>query len=131
MGSGIGVCSSALLTESDTIADRLTAAEEMMQRIYELPLDLAKQCIQVEKDAADLFQATQTLQLKGARGAALNTIVTQIPQLQRSLDEVPDTFYKSDQETLLAANNLLPTVHVFEVLNRIRPCAGAIPAPGA
>lgn len=116
--------SAELHDESKVIAGRLTAAEELMQRIYELPLDLARQCIQAEKDAAELFQATQTLQMKGARGAALNTLASQIPQLKRLLDDIPEDFYQIDQETLLAANNLLPTIRVFEALNSIRPALG-------
>ncbi len=113
--------STGLLSESKAIASQLTTAEEHMQSIYELPLDLARQCLQADKDAAELFKATQALQLKGARGAALNTIVTQIPHLERGLDEIPKNFFETDREALLAANNLLPTIRAFEVLNRIRP----------
>ena len=41
--------------------------------------------------------------------------------LQRGLDEIPKNFFETDREALLAANNLLPTIRAFEVLNRIRP----------
>ncbi len=112
---------SSLLAESKTIDSQLSAAEEHMQRIYELPIELAQQCIQAEKDAAELFKAVQDLQQKGAYGAALNLINSQVPQIKRGLEEIPETFYHVDADTLLAVNNRKPTIRVFEVLSSVRP----------
>ncbi len=110
-----------LRKEGEEIASQLTTAEFHMRRIYELPLELAKQCRQAQSDVDELTRGAQDLQLKEAGGRSLDTVVRQLPMLQRGLDEIPAIFFETNQDVLLSANNLAPTVAVFEVLNRIRP----------
>lgn len=114
--------SASLLQESKAIADQLTLSEEHQRRIYELPLDLAKQCQQADTDTDELFRATQALQSKGARGAAMDSLTKQtVPQIQHALGEIPDSFFETDPAILLANGNQATTIRVYDLLTRIQP----------
>ncbi len=113
--------SAALQKECDAFAGQLGNANEHMQKIVNLPWDLAQQCRQADEDLAELIRTAQALQAGGARGSALQTILTQIPQLQRAMDGIPPEFFDAGQEQLLAAIQVDAVIRVFEILNRIRP----------
>ncbi|RPJ43606.1 MAG: hypothetical protein EHM21_11275, partial [Chloroflexi bacterium] len=114
--------SAALLQESKTIAKQLTKAEAHQQRIYELPLDLARQCQQADTEADELFNLTHTLQMKGLRGTALETLANQTnPQIRRAMEEIPDSYFETNSAVLLAEGNQTAAIRVFDLLTRIQP----------
>lgn len=110
-----------LRRESREIAGRLAAAENQVERINEIPWELAEQSRQVEKDLAELAQTARFLQQEGAGGSGLRTVISQLPVLQRGLDEIPRGYLEGDRERLSASANLDSTIRVYEALNRIRP----------
>lgn len=111
----------ALRKESSAISIASAATNEHIQQVYDLPWELAEQCRQADKDLADLTQYAQSLQNKGARGAALQAVLRQVPLIGQDLDKVPAVFYEADRETLLSSADTGTTVHVYEVLSRVRP----------
>jgi DNA repair exonuclease SbcCD ATPase subunit len=113
--------SQELRHESTAIAGQMDAAEKRMQRIYELPWELASECRQAQQEHAELQKAAQALQNAGVRGTTLQKMFTQLPLMQRALENIPQQFMKAGQEELLAAANLDTTIRVFEALNSLRP----------
>jgi hypothetical protein len=114
--------SAALLKDGQTIAEHLTRAEEHQQHIYEVPLDLAKQCQQADIEADELFKITQALQLKGLCGPALETLVSRTnPQISQALQEIPENFFETNPAILLAEGNQSAAIRVFDLLSRIQP----------
>ena len=110
-----------LRRESREIAGRLSAAEDQVERINEIPWELAEQSRQTEKDLAELAQTARYLQQEGAGGSALRTVISQLPVLQRGLDQIPRSYLEADRERLSATANLDTTIRVYEALNRIQP----------
>lgn len=113
--------SEAMLKESTEISQQLDTAENQIQRIVELPWDLATQTRQVEKDITELSQIARELQSKGVRGAAMQTVINQVPLLERAMAEVPPAYLNAEHNELLAEANFDSTVRVYEVVNRSRP----------
>jgi hypothetical protein len=113
--------SAALRQESVSISGQMDAAEQRMHNIYELPWELASECRQADRQYGELAEAARALQSAGVQGVMLQKIVSQLPLLQRSLNNVPEEFMEADQERLLAAANMEATIRVFEALNSLRP----------
>lgn len=113
--------SNALRKESREYGEQLSEIEQRVQRILELPWDQATQSRQADQDLAELIEIAQDLRARGAQGSTLKLVLEQIPQLQRSMDEIPDEFLQADRDTLLNTANLDATIRVYTVLSRIRP----------
>lgn len=113
--------SAQLRKESREIGEQLAGAEKHTRQVAELPWELAQRCRQAQKDLLEVTQAAQSLQEKGVRGLALQTILRQIPQMRQALDEIPPRFYEADQEALLATTSKKVTVRVFTIHNNVRP----------
>jgi hypothetical protein len=111
----------AMKRESGEIGVRLVEAENRVQRIHDIPWDLAIRARQAGKDVDEINNTARELQTKGARGSLLQTVVNQGPQLDRALDEIPDPFYVAGREELIAAANLDATIRTYEALIRIDP----------
>jgi hypothetical protein len=109
-----------LRTESVAIAARLAEAEERMQRIYEIPWELAVQCRQAEKDFTELAGIIQELQAKNVRGAEIQAMADQVPPLRRTLEEIPQEFFRLSKEALLAVFNVDTVIHVHQLYQRVR-----------
>ena len=110
-----------LRQEGNEIAAQMGKIENRTQQIFELPWELATECRQARQEVAELAQHTQWLQSKGARGMALNKVISQVPLLTQELERVPPDFYEAEKDELLERGDFRASIRVFDQLHSVRP----------
>lgn len=113
--------SNAMWSESLTLETQFSSTDDHIDQINELPWEIAEQCRAARKGVSELTRLAQALQNNGVRGDLLQAAAQQIPGLQRAIDSIPQVYFGTDQEIVLAGANEDDTIRVFGLLESVRP----------